>query len=87
MAYMTRRVLLNSMISGGFGMAMETSAEETEGAEGRRRELYGLLGDLPDRRRSVRWEPASAFHRVTRPSAAAEASVEPSALKATAFTA
>ena len=30
-----------------------------EDKEARRRELYGLLGDLPDRRRSVRWEKVS----------------------------
>ena len=30
-------------------MALETPSEEIEGAEARRRELYGLLGDLPPR--------------------------------------
>ena len=53
MAHMTRRVLLNSMISGGLGMAMEAPAGETENAEARRRELFGLLGDLPPRQRPI----------------------------------
>ena len=34
-------------------MAFEIPAEEIEGAEARRRELYGLLGDLPPRQRQI----------------------------------
>ena len=34
-----------------------------EDKDARRRELYSLLGDLPDRRRSVRWEKASEERR------------------------
>ncbi len=34
-------------------MALETPAAEIEGAEARRRELYGLLGDLPPRQRPI----------------------------------
>jgi dienelactone hydrolase len=34
-------------------MALELPATEIEGAEGRRRELYGLLGDLPPRDRPI----------------------------------
>jgi dienelactone hydrolase len=34
-------------------MALEIHAEEIEGAEARRRELYGLLGDLPPRQRQI----------------------------------
>ena len=34
-----------------------------EDKEARRRELYALLGDLPDRRRSVRWEKVSEERR------------------------
>jgi dienelactone hydrolase len=46
-------MLLNSLICGGVGMALEIHAEEVEGADARRRELYGLLGDLPPRQRSI----------------------------------
>src|ERR1039457_6401703 len=53
MAHTTRRMLLNSLICGGVGMALEIHAEEVEGADARRRELYGLLGDLPPRQRSI----------------------------------
>src|SRR5262245_57916617 len=49
----TRRMLLNTLISGGVGMALEIPAEEIAGAEARRRELYGLLGDLPPRQRQI----------------------------------
>ena len=34
-------------------MALESPAAEIEGAEARRRELYGLLGDLPPRQRPI----------------------------------
>ena len=53
MAHTTRRMLLNTAICGGVGMALETPAKEFEGAEARRRELYGLLGDLPPRQRPI----------------------------------
>src|ERR1035438_8505274 len=53
MAHTTRRVLLNSLICGGVGMALQPPGQEIEGAEARRRELYGLLGDLPPRQRPI----------------------------------
>jgi dienelactone hydrolase len=46
-------MLLNTLICGGVGMALETPAEEIADAEARRRELYGLLGDLPPRQRPI----------------------------------
>jgi hypothetical protein len=46
-------MLLNTLVSGGIGMALDVPAEEIEGAESRRRELYGLLGDLPPRERPI----------------------------------
>jgi dienelactone hydrolase len=46
-------MLLNAAICGGVGMALEAPAAEIEGAEARRRELYGLLGDLPPRQRPI----------------------------------
>src|SRR5450631_1253884 len=53
MAHTTRRTLLNALICGGVGMALEGPAEEIEGAATRRGELYGLLGDLPPRQRPM----------------------------------
>src|SRR5258708_3083949 len=53
MAHTTRRMLLNAAICGGVGRALQTPAEEIEGAEPGRRELYGLLGDLPPRQRPI----------------------------------
>jgi len=55
MALPSRRVLLNSILLGGAGIAMESpaSAAEIPGAAARRRELYSLLGDLPPRDRPI----------------------------------
>ncbi|MCX6626989.1 MAG: hypothetical protein NTW28_05090 [Candidatus Solibacter sp.] len=53
MAHTTRRMLLNTLMRGGVGMALEPPDQEIEGAEARRRELYGLLGDLPPRQRPI----------------------------------
>src|SRR5215467_5508919 len=53
MAHTSRRTLLNAFLWGGIGMAMDPPAAEVEGAEARRRELYGLMGDLPPRQRPI----------------------------------
>src|SRR4051794_22754172 len=55
MAHPSRRVLLNSILMGGVGIAMEPPppAAEIADAAARRRELYGLLGDLPPRNRPI----------------------------------
>ena len=55
MALPSRRVLLNSILLGGVGIAMESPAPAAEiaGAAARRRELYNLLGDLPPRNRPI----------------------------------
>ncbi len=49
----TRRALLNSLVFGGTALALDTPAAEIAGAEARRRELYGLMGDLPPRQRPI----------------------------------
>src|SRR5512140_2890399 len=55
MAQPTRRVLLNSILLGGVGIAMDSPAPAAEiaGAAARRTELYNLLGDLPLRNRPI----------------------------------
>ncbi len=49
----TRRTLLNALLGGGVGTAMAKPEKEIDGAQARRRELYGLLGDLPPRHRPI----------------------------------
>ncbi len=59
----TRRTLLKTFVYGGAAMALETTAAEIEGAEARRRELCGLLGDLPPRGRPISARTVSTEER------------------------
>jgi hypothetical protein len=65
MAHPTRRVLLNSILLGGVGIAMQSPAPAAEiaGAAARRRELYNLLGDLPPRNRPIHARTVSIEER------------------------
>src|SRR3954453_19523156 len=65
MAHPSRRVLLNSILMGGVGIAMDSPAPAAEiaGAAARRRELYSLLGDLPPRDRPIHARTLSTEER------------------------